>query len=186
MFLYKDKTQMREIMWGLDEFLIQHAGTLFSFTLFLGERAIQFSKDKTVAEQKIDDSTIRDYLEWRRRKDQGELKEAIKSQYEDLLVQAHGLSYDFEKALSKIQNLLATETDDLQRKFDSLNTAIVKPVFSSTPLNCRNIQGDLLSRENEYKNLLDLPHFRTTWFRKNFSFISFSKKLECKVCDFSK
>jgi len=128
------------------------AGMFLSLALFFAERFIEEFKDKKEKRQRIDDTTIRDYLEWLRRQNHQELLTGINKSQEQLL-EVLGKIEGIEGFLDKLDPQLKNEFQDVQAILTELNSRLKKPVLSPIPLDCRSIQGDLLFRGEDLEAL---------------------------------
>lgn len=141
-------------MSGLEELLIANGGTLLTFAIFIGERIIQAAKDRTSARSKIDDETIRAYLEWLREQDHAQLLETIEVRYDELIAYLSGEVSELKEVLQKTQLILNSDFSDLKARMEALDKTIQRPVLSSIPLNCRDFADvPLLSRDEELATL---------------------------------
>jgi hypothetical protein len=135
---------------GFEELLVANGGTLLTFAIFIGERIIQAAKDRTSVRRKIDDETIRAYLEWLREQDHAQLLETIEVRYDELIAYLSGEVSELKEVLQKTQLILNSDFSDLKARMEALDKTIQRPVLSSIPLNCRDFADvPLLSRDEE-------------------------------------
>jgi broad-specificity NMP kinase len=139
---------------GLAELLVANGGTLLTFAIFIGERIIQAAKDRTSTKQRIDDETVRAYLEWLRQQDHVLLLHTIEEKHDELVAYLAGDAARLKEVIEKTLQLLDSDFIDLKTQVAALDKAIQRPVLSSIPLNCREL-GDvpLLSRDDDVTRL---------------------------------
>lgn len=135
---------------GLVELLVTNGGTLLTFAIFIGERIIQAAKDRTSAKQKIDDETVRAYLEWLRQQDHALLLNTIEEKHDELVAYLAGDASKLKEIIEKTLQFLNSDFIDLKAQVAALDKAIQRPVLSLIPLNCRDFaDAPLLSRDGE-------------------------------------
>ena len=139
----------------LETLLLTQGGTILSFAIFMGEYVIQAAKDKKVANAKLDDDLIRDYLEWLRRKDHHEIINSINTRHDELRREVMSLNLDLAKLPSLIDTLLQDEFKDIQNSVTALNEAVRPRGLSSIPLNYRDIDVPVIPRENDIHAIAD-------------------------------
>lgn len=138
----------------LAELLVANGGTLLTFAIFIGERIIQAAKDRTSARQKIDDETVRAYLEWLRQQDHALLLNTIEEKHDELVAYLAGDASKLKEIIEKTLQLLNSDFSDLKAQVAALDKAIQRPVLSLIPLNCRDFaDAPLLSRDGELASL---------------------------------
>jgi hypothetical protein len=135
---------------GLAELLVANGGTLLTFAIFIGERIIQATKDRTSAKQRIDDKTVHAYLEWLRRQDHALLLRTIEERHDELVAYLVGDASKLKEIIEITLQLLNSDFIDLKAKVAALDKAIQRPVLSSIPINYRDLADvPLLSRDDE-------------------------------------
>ena len=139
---------------GLAELLVVNGGTLLTFAIFIGERIIQAAKDRTSSKQRIDDETVRAYLEWLRQQDHALLLHTIEEKHDELVARLAGDAANLKDVIEKTLQLLNSDFTDLKDQVAALDKAIQRPVLSSIPLNCRALTDvPLLSRDDDVTRL---------------------------------
>jgi len=86
---------------GLAELLVANGGTLLTFAIFIGERIIQAAKDRTSTKQRIDDETVRAYLEWLRQQDHVLLLHTIEEKHDELVAYLAGDAARLKEVIEK-------------------------------------------------------------------------------------
>lgn len=137
--------------------LAKYPGLVLSFGLFLMNRSAGSATEKRRLEEREYDSTIRDYLEWLRKKDHEELAQEIRSSSSkikiELAQQGLDLTNLIERAHGEIQGKLGFTTDILERLDASINVA----VFSPIPTNSRNLDvARMAARDSELEWLRNI------------------------------
>ncbi|HPG67984.1 MAG TPA: hypothetical protein PLO37_14135 [Candidatus Hydrogenedentes bacterium] len=135
------------------QLLEAHGGQLLGLAYFLYNQKISSRRAKRSGKQRLEDNTIRDYLEWCRQQDHEALLSMLGTQ-QDRLIEALTQIDNLQDVVNSISLGLRNEFSDLQEIFTRLSEEIRKPVLSSIPLHCRLIKDrELLFRDQELEVL---------------------------------
>jgi|GEM_PF-1241778 len=139
---------------GLAELLVTNGGTLLTFAIFIGERIIQAAKDRKSSKHRIDDETVRAYLEWLQQQDHALLLRTIEEKHDELEALLAEDVARLKEVIEKTRQLLDSDFIDLKTQVAALDKAIQRPVLSSIPVNCREFgEVPLLSRDDDVTRL---------------------------------